>query len=1200
MIHLHYSNRLEELIDPLARRLSAQQRDDPLRRAVIIVPNRIIEEFLKLRLAGINGVAANIEFPFLRRYLARLIAAADPSAALLEADELELVIFECLRTALAASEPELKAVADYVASGSRRPADREMRLFELSARTAYLFREYSISRARMLALWRQGTAPELPTMRETERWQRYLFRSIFGPGGRLLQRWINGEQRFYFLLNPMLEALAQDQLRSALATPLHIFGLSYAGPEFVRAFARIGSMTELHIYALNPCMEFWEDADSSYAGIREALARRGHKLGAIVESGEDPFGLDNTNDNLALAWWGKPGREYIRLLNELTDCDFDAHFKHVVNDGEAPALLGRIQEAILRRQPHSLTAEAASAAADESLRFLACPGIRREVEVVADSIWSLIRDDSKTAHPQRLRFHQIALLIPDAQLSAYLPQIEPVFAQRYQIPVNLLDRPLGAEANVVEAVQLLLEFPKGRFDRDTVLHLLTHPAIAGETTVDPAQWDQWCRAAGVFFGADGSEMADTYIPPNFFHWDQGLRRLALGVFMGEAQETTATTILGADGNDYLPCETAQDELPSLASLIAGTRQLLAQALDLRDRTFPISMWARLLGEFVRTYVKPAELEGQMAAEYCAGAIESMGPEELRGEPVGYEIACARALARIQAAQSEQGRYAEGGVAVGSFSSLRSIPFRVIFALGMGENMFPQRERRDLLDLRMASRRAGDVSPSQRDRYLFLETLLAARERFIMSWVSRDALTGQKLEPSPLLRELQAIARAWLSEPEIQKLTITHPRNTYDPDYFPVPAGKQADRELLTFDRHAPNAARMLALRSNLAKSCGPAVSREELTLEMFSTPVQAQLAPALRVVHAHVLNSESPEQRGAIHLSLAALRKYLECPLQGAAQYALGMLDDDDGDDDDAQDEPLSQTMLDTILLLRDAFWAGRGQIEDACREVEQLLRIHQLAGQAPVGPFARAISEGLFARLRLCVEQAGTLGIGKLEGWQRIRIGGAAEQADQADCIVDAVLLDVPMRRSSASTNLRIALRGTVAVSARRDKSINCVARKDGAKPYHFLGGLLGAIALAAAGETRARRFDSIVLGASDGSADADQLTRSFKMLSGDEARTYLTDLVEDIFSGKNNHFLPIDAIAKIIQDKIKDGHWPRPRQMIDAVEYFRENDMVPCRSNYGPIRNPRDYPVPPAAEIKKIIKRRFGPIMTIFGAGA
>ncbi len=71
MICLHYSNRLEELIAPLAAAIARHQRATPLARAVVVVPNRIVEEFLKLRLAEAAGVAANIEFPFLRRYLAQ-------------------------------------------------------------------------------------------------------------------------------------------------------------------------------------------------------------------------------------------------------------------------------------------------------------------------------------------------------------------------------------------------------------------------------------------------------------------------------------------------------------------------------------------------------------------------------------------------------------------------------------------------------------------------------------------------------------------------------------------------------------------------------------------------------------------------------------------------------------------------------------------------------------------------------------------------------------------------------------------------------------------------------------------------------------------------------------------------------------------------------------------------------------------------
>ncbi len=1197
MVHLHYSNRLEELIAPLARTLSAQQRNDPLARAVIVVPNRIIEEFLKLRLAQVSGVAANIEFPFLRRYLAQVVAAADPAAAILEADELELVIFECLRAGVDSGDPELRAVADYAAAGSQRPADRELRLFELSVRSAHLFREYSISRAAMLGRWREGAAPGLESMREAERWQRHLYLSIFAADGRLLPRWIAGEKSRYFLLIAALAAVAPDKLRAALSSPLHVFALSYAGPEFVSAFARIGQITQLHLYALNPCMEFWEDVDSSYAAARELLVRHGHKLGGALETAEDPFGLDAADDNLALGLWGKPGREYIRLLNELTDCDFDPHFKHALAHEQPGTLLARIQEAILCREPHSVPPPPGEIVAqDKSIRFLACPGIRREVEIVADSIWSLIREEEKAAGERPLRFHQIAVLIPDSELDTYLPHVETVFAQRYQIPLNLVDRPFSSQRPVVEAVQLLLDLPAGHFNRDPVLHLVTHPAIVGATAVDTEQWEQWCRSVGVFFGADQTELAGTYIPANHYHWDQALRRLALGVFMAGGPGGQTRAVAGPDGCEYLPLETAQDDLPSVAALIASVRRLLAETLALRDRRLPMALWARLLSDLVKTYVNPADPAGRAAAGLCAGAIESMAPEGLRGDPVSYQVAHARALARIETARSEQGRYAEGGVAVGSFSALRSIPFRTIFALGMGETIFPQRDRRDLLDLRLGRRRAGDVSPSQRDRYLFLETLLAARERICLSWVSRNALSGQAVEPSPLIRELKVIISRYLGQAELDKLTTTHPASGYDLKYFPDLGGKAADSALVNFDPNARRAARMAALRDNLNQTCGGTPPRDEPLLEMLSPEVQAKLVPALRIIEAPVSSAQAPEDRREIHLSLAALRRYLECPLQGAAQYALGMMDEDGGDEQDTENEPLTQTNLDRAVLLRDAFWAGRGEIQAARQQFGQALRLDQLEGKAPVGPFADAAIEAFERRLDLCVEQADAMSIASLSGWERIRMGGAAKEIAQADRVLPSIVLDVTVPRSAGNMTVRISLRATVIVSPDRDKSINCIARNTAAKSSDFLAGFLAAFALAAAGETWAERFEAIVVGSPEDDTERTRLVRSLKVPGRDQALAYLTVLAQDIFSGKNHYFLPIEAIEKINKERA-GRKWPTSRKITGIIEDLRENEFARCRSDYGPIRNPRDYPAPPPAMVLEIIKRRFEPIITIFG---
>ena len=133
MIRLHYSNRLENLIAPLAEAVAAHQRRDPLERVSIVVPNRVVEQFVRYRLAESIGVAANLKFPFLRGYLAELLQSTDKNLRILEADELQLVLFECLRSSSHRNDPDLKPARDYILGGSKTDADVELRTLMLAA-----------------------------------------------------------------------------------------------------------------------------------------------------------------------------------------------------------------------------------------------------------------------------------------------------------------------------------------------------------------------------------------------------------------------------------------------------------------------------------------------------------------------------------------------------------------------------------------------------------------------------------------------------------------------------------------------------------------------------------------------------------------------------------------------------------------------------------------------------------------------------------------------------------------------------------------------------------------------------------------------------------------------------------------------------------------------------------------------------------
>ncbi len=380
------------------------------------------------------------------------------------------------------------------------------------------------------------------------------------------------------------------------------------------------------------------------------------------------------------------------------------------------------------------------------------------------------------------------MLIPDASVDDYVAQIDSVFRKQHRIPIDLVSRSIAGASRVAEAVDLLLQLPSGRFSRAEMIRLLTHPALNndGESGIDIEKWRRWSEALGIFFGADDDDLKDTYIPRGLYHWDQAIKRLALGTMMtGQRGGNPAFYASWSNASPATcPVKSRRTNSRRPRDSCARRATLIADAISIRDARLTPREWSRMLSEFVSAYIRPESAIDEQVRDRFLEAIEAIGDSKLSVGPMSYESAREIVAARVTDLESRRGQYSERGVAIGSLTSLRSIPFKVIFVLGLNDAIFPEREHSEPLDLRTLKRVAGDVSPAERDRYLFLETILAARERIFFSYIARNAKTGDDLEPSPVIRELQSMLRGFIDETTLKKLTVKHPSSRYDLKYFP--------------------------------------------------------------------------------------------------------------------------------------------------------------------------------------------------------------------------------------------------------------------------------------------------------------------------------------------------------------------------------------------------------------------------------
>lgn len=1107
MIRLTYSNRSEALLDAWIEDLAAWRAEgtgvDPLTPIRVVVPNRYVEAWVKQGVARRMGIAANLEVLYLQRFVAGLFS----EHRLLDAEAIHDGLLGLLLDEEWLATDEMRRLRSYLHAAGSDAAALDIRRHQLALQLARLFEEYGYSRSEMLIAWREGPTLVGSEFEETERWQRALWLE-------LLRR-----SPEFSPLPDLLEGLGELDLGNER---IHFFGVSYVANAFHRILARLAEGNVLFAYTLNPCREFWEDVETGREAVRR-LARIG--LDRLHE--EDPFGLQRLDDNPALSIWGRPGRENIRLLNELAECDFEERFADPLEAG--PSLLRHFQRDILHRAPQRGRADA-TLEADGSVEILVCPGVRREAEAIAEKIWSLLEADPS------LRFNDIAVLVAGADTQAHFTHLAAAFEESYGIPYSRSDGALLADSGVAEALRLLLELPLGRFSRSEILGFLTHPAVGSRfAEALPEDWARLAEALGIFHGADAADLKESYLEEDLLSWDQGLRRLALGAFLGEGEP------FELNGSAYLPAEGGRSE----AEWAAMARSLIADLRHARDASLRPEEWARLFEAMARTYLRPRSEVEEAELERCLRAMRRLGEMELGGAAISCRLAVLLAQEELSKLPGGKGHYLAEGVVLSTLQPMRAIPFRHIFIAGLDEGRFPSPDKRNQLDLRLAKPRAGDVSPREGEQYMFLEALLCARDGLVLSYVGRDEQTGEALSPSPVLLEL---------------------RRMLESGYLREPAGLERQIPLRRFEGGAasPQAlreAQAAALRKHLRETCG--AEEGALRTQEWIERAEPAVQPALRQLFTlHSVEEVEAEAKEEHVFTTTQLRKFLECPIQGSAQYAL-RLEDEEEDLRDKEWEPLETSNLVRATLLRGAFLEALRHGGDVEEHYERRSRLEALAGRMPVS-FFQSIERDKHLQIlqtwRDVVEEqwGGPLD----EGAIRVLRFGPALEGEEVDELRPAVAFD----------GLRFVGR-TEAHLEGRNAWLHLATGK-APKEADALRIFVPLLLAAAEGDVMEAQEAWIAPG------EGKKLIRfAFQPIQPEEARKQLRILAEDLLAPPRDLYLPVEAVFE----------WRKKPEVGFAqhAERIRGNSR---KKSYGPIRDLSAFRIPEEEEVEAIVERRFG----------
>jgi len=714
-LHLHTSNRLELLVTALAE-VARAPLSSPFRKETIVVQSQGMARWLKLELAHLNGICAHGEFPFPKAFVQktrRALFSELPRESPLDPEPLTWRVLKSLRELK--PSPAFAPLRRYLAGDSSGRKE-----VQIAARLAHLFDQYFIYRPQWLEAWGRGA---------DNHWQAELWRTV-----------ANKDQAGH---PAVLAAEFAARFRAASALPdslperVSIFGISALPPFYLEFFTLLGERMPVHLFLLQPSEKYWGDITS--AREDERLLRQ-----SKLEDGS-AFQLHLETGNRLLASLGYLGRDFLKLVLEAGDWIHHERFKPV----EETSLLRSIQSDILNLHDRGRdgTRKGMFATSDDSIQIHSCHSPLREMEVLHDSMLDWFQRDPD------LEPRDIVVMMPD--IDTYAPFVQAVFGapedEANGISFSVADRGAHRECHLVETFLHILQLPQSRLGATTVLAPLEAAAVRSRfhlTERDLPLIRRWIEETNIRWGIDAEYRGELGLPALGGNtWRNGLERMLLGYAMSADDKQ-----LFADRLPYPDIEgDAADVLGRFAEYLES---LFACVADLGSARRNLREWAAALRALLDRFFLVDDDSEREARIVRAALRELERQQELSGfdDAIALSVLLERLLPRLEEDHFGSG-FLTGGVTFCGLKPMRSIPFKVICLVGMNDSAFPRAASHLSFDLMAREPRLGDRSTREDDRYLFLETLLSARERLYLSYVGQSLRDNAEAPPSVLVSEL---------------------------------------------------------------------------------------------------------------------------------------------------------------------------------------------------------------------------------------------------------------------------------------------------------------------------------------------------------------------------------------------------------------------------------------------------------------
>jgi len=766
LLYMIKSNRMESLMDALVAVLE-DVPDDPITPEWIGIQSRGMKQWISTQVAKKFGICANLSFLFPRQILEQVFSSFETEQ--LPKFSEDVLMWSIMGNILKKkSNPDLSNSTSSGFTGKSEPCFSDLenyiqgdesgrKLFQLSMKIARVFDDYQIYRPDMLLDWEKidgKTTFKDPVMD----WQSMLWNQM-SPSHR------NMATRMDEFLKQVAMIRAGKGKIENLPGRICLFGVSAMPARFLDIFASLAYFMDIYLFLLTPSNQFFFDIKS-----RKQMEKIALESSAGINLDQAYYEIANP----LLASLGLSGRDFHRALEEF---DYHEPFEDLFHDpmDSSQTMLSVLQSDVLNmvdRSPGMENSPLPVSGKEYSICIHACHSPMREAQVLKDLLLDAFEKDPGLCP------HDVIVMMPD--IESYAPYVEAVFSKEHRIPFSISDRRKKSESFTIIAFLKILQLKDSRLEQARVLELLLSPAISAKFNISDKDLliiEEKLRDAGVLWGRDSKhrrELTGTGFMENT--WMFGFQRLFMGYALPEGEESLVANVL--------PC----DSFEGLEADILGKFAHFCHTLFDRLREFNTKKNIAGWGACFKSLVQSMMEKNHSNESDMVFLIKVMEEFVLEGQEAGFDHEIDFSVVREVIEKKldktiDQGSFLAGSLTFCNLMPMRSIPFKIVALMGMGETGFPRKTRASSFDLISKYPQKGDKQEREEDRYLFLESLLSARDRFIITYTGMSIQDNSPIPCSGVVEELKDAIASSFEFPKGYAWSFSHPLHPFNQIYF---------------------------------------------------------------------------------------------------------------------------------------------------------------------------------------------------------------------------------------------------------------------------------------------------------------------------------------------------------------------------------------------------------------------------------